>query len=771
MNPTLDAFLRSWPSNPLFAVSLALTGAIYARGWSILRRRDPDRWHGGRLAAFLGGLAALYLALASPIESFASLLLSMHMLQHLLLMMAAPPLVWLGAPAFPLLCGLPASLRESWIGPLARSRPLHRLFRRLTHPLVALPVFVAATWLWHIPAAYEGALRWDALHYFEHACFLTAGLLFWYPVVRPYPSRPGWSLWLLVPYLILADVQNTVLSALFTFSSRPLYAYYTEVPSLPGLSPLKDQAAAGLLMWVPGSLVFLVPLFAMSVQLLYSREQRRTASAVPSRTTRGRVQPGRRTARRDRVGFDLLRVPVVGRFLRWQHARVALQVPLAILAGLLILDGFRGPPVAPMNLAGVLPWIHWRGLLILGLLAGGNFFCMACPFTLPRRLAGRWLGQGRNWPRWLSTKWLAVVLLSLFLWAYEAFSLWDRPSWTAWIAVGYFVAAFAVDAFFRGGTFCKYVCPIGQFNFAQSLLSPLEVKVRSPDVCASCQTHDCIGGRGTIPGCQSRLYQPHKSSNMDCTFCLDCVHACPHDNVGLLAVLPGRQLWHDAPRSGIGRFARRPDLAALVVVLVFGALANAAGMVAPVLEWQDQLGSTLGHRPQWLITGLLAIGSFIMVPITAVGTAAFISRRWARLAIGPLETATRFSFALLPLGFGMWLAHYSFHFFTSWETIIPASQRLVQDLGGTFLGEPRYLCACCRPVGDGIVKLELLFLDAGLLMSLYAAYRIARAQASGLSRAIKAAAPWSVVILLLFVTAVWIVFQPMQMRGTLGGGA
>ena len=160
-------------------------------------------------------------------------------------------------------------------------------FLRLTHPLVALPVFVAATWLWHIPAAYEGALRWDVLHYFEHACFLTAGLLFWYPVVRPYPSRPGWSLWLLVPYLILADVQNTVLSALFTFSSRPLYAYYTEVPSLPGLSPLKDQAAAGLLMWVPGSIVFLVPLFAMSVQLLYSREQRRTASAVPSRTSAG----------------------------------------------------------------------------------------------------------------------------------------------------------------------------------------------------------------------------------------------------------------------------------------------------------------------------------------------------------------------------------------------------------------------------------------------------------------------------------------------------
>src|SRR5207253_3739930 len=104
----------------------------------------------------------------------------------------------------------------------------------------ALPLFVAATWFWHVPAVYDLALRSDGWHYLQHACFLGTALLFWYPVVRPYPSRPGWSPWLLVPYLILADVQNTVLSALLTFSDQVLYPYYLNLPRLADISALDD---------------------------------------------------------------------------------------------------------------------------------------------------------------------------------------------------------------------------------------------------------------------------------------------------------------------------------------------------------------------------------------------------------------------------------------------------------------------------------------------------------------------------------------------------
>jgi cytochrome c oxidase assembly factor CtaG len=797
MSPTLDAFLRSWPFDPWLAAALLVTGSVYLRGWRVLHRRAARRWHGGHLAAFFGGLAAIYLALASPIEPFAALLLQVHMVQHLLLMMVAPPLLWLGAPLFPLFRGLPPPIRVYWVAPLFRSSFLRRLFERLSHPVLALPLYVSATWLWHTPGIYDLGLRSNGWHYLQHGCFLGTALLFWYSVVRPYPSRPRWSAWLLFPDLILADVQNTVLSALLTFSDRVWYPYYTEVPRLGGLSALEDQAAAGVLMWVPGSLAFLLPLFGIGIRLLGGVPS--TEYRVPSTQPAGRPQTGPNSLllggtwdsrrRRDKriplpltgsqdsvlgtrysvpgTGFDLLRVPLLGRFLLWRHARLSLQMPLLVLAIVVIYDGLRGPQVGPMNLAGVLPWIHWRGLVILGLLAAGNVFCLACPFTGPRTLARRLrsylLPSAFQWPRWLRNKWLAVCLLIGFLWAYEAFALWDSPWWTAWIALGYFVTAFVIDGFFRGAAFCKYVCPLGQFNFVQALVSPLEVKVRAPAVCASCRTKDCL------PACELDLFLPRKMGNMDCTACLECVHACPHDNIGIRAGPPGRDLWQDSLRSGVGRFPKRPDLAALILVLVFGAFANAAGMIGPVVEWQEQLQSLLGHLSPWLVISLFYLVLLLLLPLMTVSTATILSRRWGRLTVSAWEVATRYSYALVPLGFGMWLAHYSFHFLTSYDTVVPTAQRFAADLGWNFLGDPEWARTCCRPAAKWLPRLEILFLDLGLLLSLYTGYRIALAQSPRLSQALKALAPWALLIVLLFAAGVWIVLQPMQMRGTMLG--
>jgi cytochrome c oxidase assembly factor CtaG/ferredoxin len=785
VSPTLDAFLRSWPFEPWLLSALVISAAVYLRGWLVLRRRAPQRWHGGHLAAFLGGLAAIDLALASPIEPFAALLLQVHMVQHLLLMMVAPPLLWLGAPLFPLLRGLPRPVRVYWAGPLLASPPLRRLFGRLTQPLPALLLFIAATWLWHFPPVYDLALRSAGWHYLQHLCFLGTALLFWYPVVRPYPARPRWSSWLLLPYLILADVANTVVAAVLTFSDRVLYPYYAEVPRLAGLSPLDDQSAAGVLMWVPGSVVFLLPLVGIGLRLLSGPEEDKETRRQGDKETRPKPSSARIPLPLigsthppvslspclpvSLSGFDLLRVPLLGRFLKWRHARLAMQLPLVALAGVLILDGLRGPQVGAMNLAGVLPWIHWRGLLILSLLAAGNFFCMACPFLVPRTLARRWLPTGRSWPRWLRSKWLAVVLLVLFLWAYEAFSLWDSPWWTAWLALGYFALAFVIDGFFRGAAFCKYVCPIGQFNFVQSLVSPLEVKVRNPEVCTACRTKDCIRGRAGIPGCELHLFQPRKVGNMDCTFCLDCIHACPHDNIGMPARPPGSDLWHGASGSGVGPLGKRPDLAVLVVVLVFGAFVNAAGMVGPVQTWRDWLGSLLGQPSPLLVTSLFYLLGLVVLPLLAVGGAAVLSRRWGRLPASWLEVATRYSYALVPLGFSMWLAHYSFHLLTSYDTVVPTAQRFVADFGWPDLGPPHWVASCCRPVAEWLPRLEVLCLDLGLLLSLYTGYRIAISQSPRLSQALWALAPWALLITLLFAAGIWLVFQPMEMRGTAFG--
>src|SRR5262249_27413665 len=148
--------------------------------------------------------------------------------------------------------------------------------------------------------------------------------------------------------------------------------------------------------------------------------------------------------------------------------------------------------------------------------------------------------------------------------------------------------------------------------------SPLEVKVRDPEVCASCRTKDCIRGRDGVPGCELNLYQPRKSGNVDCTFCMDCVHACPHDNVGVSAAAPGQDLWADPNRSGVGAFEKRTDLAAVVVVLVFGAFANAAGMVAPVRAWRDRIEAGLGAWSGLLLTTAFYFVALVLLPLLSV---------------------------------------------------------------------------------------------------------------------------------------------------------
>jgi cytochrome c oxidase assembly factor CtaG/polyferredoxin len=763
LEPLLDAFLHSWPCDAWLCGSLLVVGAIYVRGWRRLRRSGSGHFTGARLAAFGAGLLTLILALNSPLEPFSALLLTAHMTQHLLLMMVAPPLLLLGAPALPLMRGLPGGLRRHWLIPVLRIPGVMPGLRALTAPPLAWLAFVGFTWVWHAPPLYELALRSDRWHYLQHVCFFASGLLFWWPLVRPYPSRPVWNRWILVPYLLLADVQNTALSALLAFSGKVLYPHYAAVPRLAGFSALDDQATAAALMWVPGSLLFLVPLACLVVQLLYGSTNEQ---AVLSRDPRKPPARGQRVplpvlatasaARRD-ASFDLLHVPVIGTFLGWRHARACLQTLTLLLAAAVILDGLFGPTLAPMNLAGVLPWLHWRGLVVIVLLAAGNFFCTACPFLLPRTLARRWLPRGWAWPRRLRGKWLAVALLVLFFTTYEVYDLWDRPAWTAWIALGYFAAAFVVDTLFRDAAFCKYVCPIGQFQFVQSLASPLEVQVRDRATCHSCTTKDCLHGNDEAPGCELKLFLPRKAGNMDCTFCLDCIHACPHDNVGIIAVPPGESLWRDPHRSGIGRFASRPDLVALVLVLVFAAFANAAGMIAPIVNVAGSKGVMAVALP----------ASLVLVPGLLVGAAALASRRLSRIQESPARVAARFAFCLVPLGAGMWLAHYLYHFLIGASGLWPVAQRIAGELGWPFLGRPIWRAACCLTPADWLLPLEIICLDLGLLLSLYCGYRIARERYGAWPRALPVFAPWATLILLLFAFGLWVLFQPMQMRGTL----
>jgi cytochrome c oxidase assembly factor CtaG len=769
VNQVAEAVLESWQFDPWPLTLIFLTAIIYIWGWQKLRGQMPQRFGASRLISFLAGLAVIIIAIASPLDAFASLLLVAHMIQHLLLLMVAPPLILYGAPYLPILRGLPSRVLKHGAGPFLASPGLQKLVRRLTHPLVCLFAFSITSLTWHLPKFYELALSSPFWHEVEHLCFLGAALLFWWPVVQPWPSRAEWPRWAMIPYLFLADFQNTALAAFLIFCDRVVYPSYAAAPRLLRLSPLDDQAAAGAVMWVPGSIVYLIPIGLIAIQALSSRRGVRPSSLRVELPVIQPKQSSRSFPVRRQKSWDLLNVPIIGAALRRPRFRRVVQLSMFALALLVIADGLFGHQMSSMNLAGVLPWTHWRGLLVISLLVAGNFFCMACPFTLTRDWGRRWLPARRRWPKRLRSKWLAVGLLAGYLWAYEAFSLWDSPWLTAWIVIGYFVASFLVDGLFQGASFCKYVCPIGQFNFVQSLVSPLEVKVRDLDICRTCTTYDCIRGNDAQRGCELALFQPKKSGNMDCTFCLDCVHACPHQNVGIIATTPGNQLTHDRYRSGLGRLSRRMDVAVLVLLLVVGAFVNAAGMIAPVASLERTLQQRLGLESLLPVTSTLFVLALLIVPLLLVALCGVISRALSGSAVRWRELITSFAFTLAPLGFSMWVAHLAYHFLTGAAVVIPVLQRVASDLGSSLLGKPNWASAGMLVPLDWLPSLQILLLDGGLLLTLYAGWRVARGFSMRARGALRLLAPWAGLAVLLYATGVWIVFQPMEMRGMPSG--
>jgi cytochrome c oxidase assembly factor CtaG/polyferredoxin len=801
MSPTAQAILSSWTFESRIVVVLVLPLILYLLGWRILHGTSPERFPAWRAVAFTGGLVALWLAMASPLDAFSGLLLSAHMVQHLLLMSVAPPLILLGAPLLPLLRGLPRKFARDGVGPFLVWPALRRVGNAVTHPVSCWIVMAIMLCAWHVPAAFDLALRSPSWHKVEHACFLGAALLFWWPVVRSFPCRPRWPLWSVPLYLLAADLLNTTLSAILTFSDHVLYQPYLVAPRLFGTTALTDQNCAGVIMWVPGSLVFLIPAALIAMQYLtpsqllvrpqrvntfnhgWTRmntdEIRISHSKIVSRLMglwtafrkiRRRLNPcpsvpiGGQFSGTGSGRFDLLSVPLVGRFLHSQAGRRILQTTLFLVAVAVILDGLFGPQVSSANLAGVLPWTYWRILVVIALLAAGNLFCLACPFTLFRQLGQRLGYRQRPWPRALRSKWLGIGLLVLFFWGYEVFSLWDKPIWTAWLIINYFLVAFAIDALFSGASFCKYVCPIGQFQFVASLVSPLEVKVREPAVCAGCKTHDCLRGNHRQRGCEMDLYLPRKAGNFDCTFCLDCVRACPHDNIAVMTVAPGAAVFRDAQPSAMRRRLLKPDITALALVFVFAAFANAALMVSPITRWRDHITMRLNLTSDLPVTTALLVFSLIIAPMILVCGSVLAGRAVAGLAVPKGELIRRFSLALVPLALAMWAAHFLFHFVMGWNSAWPALQRALGELGLALANQQAFRTSNLLSP-ENVRILQTVLLDAGLLVTLYLGWRVARIYAPKLRLAVRVMAPWGSLAVALYLFGLWTCLQPMQMRG------
>jgi putative membrane protein len=263
MQVNRDVWLSSLP----LTVGLVFTAWVYVRGWLSLRTLSATGTQRWRAISFLLGLSLIWVAVASPIASGDAELLTVHMVQHLLLMTFGAPLIVLAAPVGPILLGLPAPFMYAFVHPTLR-RPVQRIGRALARPAVCWWAATATLVGWHIPAAFTLAMQSRVWHAVEIASFPVTGLLFWWPVVRAWrnASRPeGWSI---VVYLFLATVPCDILSALLVFSERVAYPVYFSMPRHSSLSVLDDQQLAGALMWTVVTIVYLVAGAILSTRLL-----------------------------------------------------------------------------------------------------------------------------------------------------------------------------------------------------------------------------------------------------------------------------------------------------------------------------------------------------------------------------------------------------------------------------------------------------------------------------------------------------------------------
>lgn len=285
MSPELNALLTSWDWRPEIIITLALFGTLYTVGWVRLRHRSGRNKlaNGWRLFAYWLALLAIVLALLSPIDVLSGLLFYMHMIQHLLLTMIAAPLIMLANPMPFILWGLPTRPRQ-WVG-RALTYALHREsrfrtgLRRATTPGICLTLMFVTLWVWHDPNLYNLALRSPIVHDLEHYTFFFTALLYWWhatgaaPRIHPLMSRPK-----RIGYMFVAIPSTFFLGVGIAFSQTILYTYYETVPRVPapvGLALLDDQILGGIIMWVPGSMMYFIGAFVIVAAWLRAEERKK----------------------------------------------------------------------------------------------------------------------------------------------------------------------------------------------------------------------------------------------------------------------------------------------------------------------------------------------------------------------------------------------------------------------------------------------------------------------------------------------------------------
>jgi putative membrane protein len=270
MSPHVHFDYGSWEFPASLTLTLLLAASLYLRVWISTRSGSAAAIPAWKAGSFLLGLVLVWMAWGSPLAAYDHSLLTGHMIKHLLLMTLAPPLILLGEPMRVFWDGMPLSTRNAF-GHVAQRALIEQFARIVTSLALCWTVSALTLIAWHVPAMFALGMRSEIWHTLEQGMFFGAGLLFWWPVIQPWPSASTGPRWSLLLYLFLATLPCDILSGFLVFSDRVAYPVYFSTPRLFGFSVLEDQQCAAAVMWTCVTLVYLVPAVIISSRLLAPR--------------------------------------------------------------------------------------------------------------------------------------------------------------------------------------------------------------------------------------------------------------------------------------------------------------------------------------------------------------------------------------------------------------------------------------------------------------------------------------------------------------------
>lgn len=472
-----------------------------------------------------------------------------------------------------------------------------------------------------------------------------------------------------------------------------------------------------------------------------------------------------RTARPAGSALNLLDVGWLRRLLTSPALQPALQIPLLLLMGIVVLLGFGDVQDGGVNLATKLTWTIWWAGIIFTFALAGRVWCLACPFGALNEWTSRLAAPLRRLPKPFRNIWWATGMFVLLTWADEQLGVVRSPRVTAWIVLFFVALAVAVGLFFERRSFCRHLCPIGGLIGIYSMTAPVELRTKDASVCAADRDKLCYRGGERAVGCPMFEFPAAMDRNNYCNLCFQCVTDCKHDNLVLRLRAVGKDLWAS------GR--RLLDEAYLAVVLVGLTLIVTAQMLTAWPGWMSALARALplgvrsSLKPVTYLglveSAVLLGGALVVTPLLVLGGAALAEKLAGPRRLGLRRAFVLFGYMFIPVGLAMHLAHNLAHLLLEGGGIVPVVQRAVALYTPFSLGEPDWqvLPLAAEPV---VGFLQMTVLVGFFVLSLVAGQRLSLRAYADPPTASRALVPMALLSFIFTVVGIALLNQPMGMR-------